>query len=51
MELFSLILGALVGVGLFVAYQVRREMKAGATMNEALRFVVKSGPGPWRPPK
>jgi hypothetical protein len=46
----ELIFAFVAGAAALAAYQTYRDMKAGATMPEALRSVI-LGPGPYRPPK
>ncbi len=48
--MIGFILGALVGLVVGVAYACRK-LAGKEQMGEALRAVVKSGPGPWRPPQ
>jgi hypothetical protein len=46
MDVFSLILGALIGAAGFAAFQFYRRMKAGDSVQEAARVVIFSGGGP-----
>ncbi len=49
-EILMLLVGA--GVGLVVgAVYACRKLAGKDGMTDALRSVIKSGPGPWRPPQ
>lgn len=50
MELLLILLGLAVGFIVGAAWACRR-LAGKEGMGEALRAVVQSGPGPWRPPK